>query len=232
CQVALCARDGETASQTAQQIMHQTSSMTVGFGADVSRKEDVDQLLENVRNELGNPDILITNAGGPPPGTFASTKLEDYERALRLNLMSAVNLIHAVVPFMKMKKWGRIIAITSIAVKQPIGDLLLSNMARTGLTGFLKTIATELADNNITVNALLPGMHKTARVEELIKNRALVENKSIQAVTEEMLGEIPARAMGEPDDFGSVAVFLASNQARYITGQNLLIDGGKFPGLL
>ena len=198
----------------------------------MSRDQDIADLLSKVRNALGDPDILIIDAGGPPPGTFATTKIEDYDRALQLNLMSAVKLIHAVVPSMKRNRWGRIIAITSIAVKQPIGDLLLSNVARTGLTGFLKTIATELARDNITVNALLPGMHRTARIEQLIESRAAEENKTIHQVTDEMLSEIPSKTMGEPGDFGSVAAFLASNQAQYITGQNLLLDGGKYPGLI
>jgi hypothetical protein len=118
-----------------------------------SRRRDCgpNRLLEEVRQTLGDPAILVTNAGGPPPGTFASTDLAEYEKALNLNLMSAVHLIHGVTPAMKAKGWGRIIAVTSISVKQPIGNLLLSNMARAGLTGFLKTIATELAPLGITV---------------------------------------------------------------------------------
>ena len=232
CQVAVCSRDEEAVIRTANEIMALTGSKTIGFAADVSVKEDVERLLAQVNSELGAPDILITNAGGPPPGTFATTKLTDYEHAFRLNLMSGVNLIHGVVPAMRTHRWGRIIAITSIAVKQPIGDLLLSNMARTGLTGFLKTIATELAADNITVNALLPGVHKTARIEQLIDNRASKEEKSVEAITDEMLATIPAKAMGNPEDFGSVAAFLASDQAKFITGQNILIDGGTFPGLL
>ena len=153
-------------------------------------------------------------------------------KALNLNLMSAVHLIHGVVPAMKTKGWGRIIAITSISVKQPIGNLILSNMARAGLTGFLKTIATELAPSGITVNALLPGTHKTARIDQMVKHRAGLEDKSEDELYQEMIAAIPCKKIGDPADFGAAAAFLASEQARFITGQNLLIDGGSYSGLL
>jgi 3-oxoacyl-[acyl-carrier protein] reductase len=204
----------------------------VGFAADVSKAEDVGRLLENVRQSLGDPDILVTNAGGPPPGTFASTALEEYEKALNLNLMSAVNLIHGVVPAMKAKGWGRIIAVTSISVKQPIANLLLSNMARAGLTGFLKTVSTELAPNGITVNALLPGTHKTARIDQLARDTAEREGKTLEQVFEDLHDAVPCKTIGDPNDFGAAAAFLAGVPARYITGQSLLVDGGKYAGLL
>jgi 3-oxoacyl-[acyl-carrier protein] reductase len=189
-------------------------------------------LLADVRQALGDPDIVVTNAGGPPPGTFASTDLAAYQKALDLNLMSAVRIIHDVTAAMRAKGWGRIIAITSISVKQPIGTLLLSNMARAGLTGFLKTIATELAPHGITVNALLPGTHNTSRIEQLSRHRAEQEGKTIEAVVDEMKASNPTGTVGDPADFGAAAAFLASQQARYITGQNLLVDGGNYRGLL
>ncbi|CAB1061525.1 Oxidoreductase, short-chain dehydrogenase/reductase family [Olavius sp. associated proteobacterium Delta 1] len=216
CRVAICGRDGATAKQAAEEIAAKTGTEVVGFGADVSRVEDISRLLEAVRQTLGDPEILVTNAGGPPPGTFASTALEEYERALNLNLMSAVHLIHGVTPAMKTKGWGRIIAITSISVKQPIGNLLLSNMARAGLTGFLKTIATELAPDGITVNALLPGTHKTSRIDQLVQDRATREDKPPEEVYQEMMKANPSQTIGDPSDFGAAAAFLASVQARYI----------------
>ena len=232
CRVAICSRDEATAKQAAEEISTKNGTEVVGFGADVSRVEDISRLLEAVKQSLGDPEILVTNAGGPPPGTFASTALEEYEKALNLNLMSAVHLIHGVTPAMKTKGWGRIIAITSISVKQPIGNLLLSNMARAGLTGFLKTIATELAAAGITVNALLPGTHKTSRIDQLAKHRADQENKSPEEVIRDMMSANPSNTIGDPSDFGAAAAFLAGMQARYITGQNLLIDGGNYRGLL
>ena len=232
CRVAICGRDARAAQEAAQEIAGQNGSAVVGFGADVSKAGDIERLLADVRQAYGDPDILVTNAGGPPPGTFGTTDVAEYEKALNLNLMSAVHLIHGVVPAMRAKGWGRIIAITSISVKQPIGTLLLSNMARAGLTGFLKTIATELAPDGITVNALLPGTHNTSRIEQLSRHRAQQEGKTIEAVVDEMKTANPTGTIGDPTDFGAAAAFLASRQACYITGQNLLVDGGNYKGLL
>lgn len=232
CRVAICSRDSASITQAAKDISSQTGTEVLGFGADVSRPEGVNQLLENVRQALGDPQILVTNAGGPPPGTYASTDLSLYEKAFNLTLMSAVRLIHGVTPAMIDKGWGRIIAITSISVKQPIGNLLLSNMARAGLTGFLKTLSTELAPQGITVNALLPGTHKTSRIEQLVQDRCEREDKQPDEVYREMTAAIPCRAIGDPADFGAAAAFLAGESARYITGQSLLVDGGRYSGLL
>ena len=232
CRVAICSRDEAAVKVTAGEIGALTGAEVVGFTADVSQSEDITRLLESVRQSLGDPEILVTNAGGPPPGTFATTDLQEYEKAINLNLMSAVHLIHGVVPEMKTSGWGRIIAITSISVKQPIASLLLSNMARAGLTGFLKTIATELAPFGITVNALLPGTHKTARIEQLARDTAEREHKDLAQVFEDMHEAVPCKRIGDPKDFGAAAAFLAGIQARYITGQSLLVDGGKYGGLL
>jgi 3-oxoacyl-[acyl-carrier protein] reductase len=232
CRVAICSRDQATAVQAAQGIADDTGAEVLGFQADVSQADDITRLLKEVRQSLGDPQILVTNAGGPPPGTFASTPLDEYEKALRLNLMSAVHLIHGATPAMRAAGWGRIIAITSISVKQPISNLLLSNMARAGLTGFLKTIATELAPFGITVNGLLPGTHKTSRIDQLVDDRVKREGKTADAVFEELKASVPCHTIGDPADFGAAAAFLASMQARYITGHSLLVDGGKYSGLL
>lgn len=232
CRVAICARNDAEIKQAAEEISAQTGADVLGFAADMSKADDVSRLLEDVRQSLGDPNILVTNAGGPPPGTYASTPLEEYEKAFNLTLMSAVHLIRGVTPAMTAQGWGRIIAITSISVKQPIGTLLLSNMARAGLTGFLKTIATELAPNGITVNALLPGTHKTSRIDQLAQHRAELENKSTEEVIQEMMSANPSKTIGDPSDFGAAAAFLASVQARHITGQNILVDGGNYKGLI
>jgi len=232
CRVAICARNVDRIKQAAKEISAKTGTEVIGFGADMSKADDINRLLADVRQSLGEPEILVTNAGGPPPGTYASTALEEYPKALNLTLMSAVNLIRGVTPAMQAKGWGRIIAITSISVKQPIGTLLLSNMARAGLTGFLKTIATELAPDGITVNALLPGTHKTSRIDQLAQHRADLENKSTEEVIQEMMSANPSKTIGDPSDFGAAAAFLASVQARHITGQNILVDGGNYKGLI
>jgi 3-oxoacyl-[acyl-carrier protein] reductase len=232
CRVAICSRNAAAAEQAAKEIAEGTGAAVVGFGADMSRADDINRLLEQIRESLGDPDILVTNAGGPPPGTFASTDLELYEKAFQLTLMSAVRLIHGTTPAMMANKWGRIIAITSISVKQPIDNLILSNMARAGLTGFLKTVSTELAPHGITVNALLPGTHRTSRIDQLVQDRSAREQKTAEEVYQEMMNENPSRSIGEPSDFGAAAAFLAGEQARYITGQSLLVDGGRYTGLL
>ena len=232
CRVAICSRDDAAATLAAEEISNKTGTDVLGMAADMSKAEDISRLIEDVRGSLGEPEILVTNAGGPPPGTYASTAIEEYEKALNLTLMSAVHLIRGVTPAMKSNGWGRIIAITSISVKQPIGTLLLSNMARAGLTGFLKTIASELAPDGITVNALLPGTHKTSRIDQLAKFRADQEKKSSEAIIQEMMSANPSNTIGDPSDFGAAAAFLASVQARYITGQNILVDGGNYRGLL
>lgn len=232
CRVAICSRDDAAVKRAAQEMSDKSGAAVFGFGADLNKAEAISRLLDQVRQSLGDPDILVTNAGGPPPGNYAKTAIEDYGTALNLTLMSAVHLIRGVTPAMKEKGWGRIIAITSISVKQPIGTLLLSNMARAGLTGFLKTIATELAVDGITVNALLPGTHQTSRIDQLARHRADQENKPPEAVIREMMAANPTRTIGDPSDFGAAAAFLASVQARYITGQNLLVDGGNYRGLL
>ncbi len=232
CRLAICSREPASVEAAAEEISRQYGNEVIGIAADMGRKEEIEHLVQQVRSKLGDPDIVVANAGGPPPGTFESTELSDYSKALDLNLMSAVHLIHHCSPAMKKKRWGRIIAITSISVKQPIGNLLLSNMARAGLTGFLKTIATELAPHGITVNALLPGTHKTSRIDQLIEDTAAREGKAKKLVEQEMMATIPCQSIGDPSDFGAAAAFLASVQACYITGQNLLIDGGKYGGLL
>ena len=232
CRVAICSREVGGAKTAAEEIAGQTGGEVAGFGADMSNRDDIQGLLTEVRSTLGDPEILVTNAGGPPPGTYATTPLDEYEKALHLTLMSAVHLIHGVTPAMQANGWGRIIAITSISVKQPIGSLLLSNMARAGLTGFLKTIATELAPSGITVNALLPGTHKTSRIDQLAQHRAQQEGKTVDQVVEEMKAASPSNSIGDPSDFGAAAAFLASVQASYITGQSLLVDGGNYRGLM
>lgn len=231
CRVAICARDGDAVARTAKEISARTGAEVIGLTADLSAAGDIHALLDNVRQALGDPQILVTNAGGPPPGTYASTPLDAYARAFDLTLMSAVHLIHGVTPAMQTAGWGRIIAITSVSVKQPIGTLLLSNMARAGLTGFLKTVSTELAPHGITVNAILPGTHQTSRIDQLARHRAAAENKTVEEIIEEMKAANPSRAIGNPSDFGAAAAFLSSVQAGYITGQSLLVDGGNYRGL-
>ncbi len=186
---------------------------------DVSTLDGGVQFVNDGVAALGGIDILIANAGGPPPGNFESTELEAYSEALNLSLLSTVGMVHTAVPHMKEQGWGRIVAITSISVRQPLGRLILSNTARAGVTGFLKTVATEVAPHGITINSLQPGSHATAR---LIGNGIDLE-AAAQA--------LPTRSLGDADDFGKIAAFLCSDATKFVTGSALAVDGGAFAGL-
>jgi 3-oxoacyl-[acyl-carrier protein] reductase len=186
---------------------------------DVSEIDQVPELMAKAAELLGGIDILVANAGGPPAGNFDTTDISAYLPALNLNLLSTVAMCKAVVDDMCSRSWGRIIAITSGTVRQPSPNLILSNTARAGLTGFLKTLAGEVAYRGVTVNSLQPGLHRTARLLGLYEN------------PDEMAINIPARALGDPDDFGRVAAFLCSTSARFITGAAIPVDGGAYSGL-
>jgi 3-oxoacyl-[acyl-carrier protein] reductase len=189
--------------------------------ADVSTPAGALEFMADAERALGGPiDILVTNAGGPPPGTFESTPLEQYAPALDLNLMSVVAMCQAAVPKMREQRWGRVLAITSITVRQPIPILILSNTARAGATGFLKTLALEVAADGVTVNSIQPGLHATERLLGLYSGDPAA-----------LAGDIPAGVVGEPEDFGKVAAFLCSEPARFITGVGLPVDGGQYRGL-
>ena len=174
-----------------------------------------------VAEVLGGVDILVPNAGGPPPGTFASTDLDAYAPALELNLMSVVALCKELVPPMQAAGWGRVAAITSVAVRQPVPTLILSNTARAGATAFLKTLALEVAGDGVTVNSVLPGSHDTARIRQL-------HGDDLGAAA----AGIPVGALGRPEDFGAVVTFLCSYQARFVTGSAIPVDGGAIRALL
>jgi len=194
----------------------------IGVVADVSTAEGAADFVEQAAAALdGHPEILVTNAGGPPPGTFASTPVDAYLGALDLNLLSVVTMCKAAVPAMQADGWGRVVAITSISVRQPIGGLILSNTARAGATGFLKTLALEVAPDGVTVNSVLPGSHDTDRLRGLYGH----DLSGIAADT-------PVRAVGRPEDFGAVAAFLCSDHARFITGAAVPVDGGAYRALL
>ena len=187
--------------------------------ADVGDRTQVDTMVREARGILSGVDILVANAGGPPPGTFASTSFDAYDAALKSNLLSTVAMCQAVVPIMRESGWGRILAITSTSVREPIEHLILSNTARAGLTGFLKTLAREVAGDGITVNTLQPGLHLTGRLAALYPE------------PETLAATIPAGFVGDPDDFGHVAAFMCSTHARFMTGVSVPLDGGALRGL-
>jgi 3-oxoacyl-[acyl-carrier protein] reductase len=212
CRVVISGRDQARLDKAAASV---PGAITIV--ADVATSAGATRLVDDARDALGAIDILVTNAGGPPAGNFASTPLEAYQRGLDLNLLSVVALCKAAVPAMQERKWGRVVAITSIAVKQPIAHLILSNTARAGATGFLKTLALEVVVDGVTVNSVLPGLHATDRLRQLYGDIDTTSNSS---------------AFGDPADFGRVAAFLCSEHAKFITGVALPIDGGSYLGLL
>lgn len=209
--MALCGRDRERLDRAVEVVGHGS----IGLVCDVGSAEGGAAFVDAATDALGGPvDILVPNAGGPPPGTFASTSIEAYPAALDLNLMSIVGMCRAAVPAMQEQGWGRIVAITSVSVRQPIPNLILSNTARAGATAFLKTLALEVAGDGVTVNSVQPGIHDTPRLGALY--------------TDEQKAEI---RMGDPDDFGAIVTFLCGEQAKFVTGLQLHVDGGSFAGL-
>jgi 3-oxoacyl-[acyl-carrier protein] reductase len=214
--VAIAARSAERLNDAATTIAGGACPIV----ADVSTTDGVAAMISAAESDLGGIDILIANAGGPPAGNFADTELDAYEPALRLNLLSTVAMCKAVVPAMQERGWGRVVAITSISVREPIDRLILSNTARAGLTGFLKTLAREVAGDGVTVNSLQPGLHATDRLHS-------VYGTDLSSVA----AGIPVGSVGEPTDFGRLAAFLCSDSAKFVTGAAIPVDGGASHGL-
>jgi 3-oxoacyl-[acyl-carrier protein] reductase len=221
--VAICGRD-QARVDDAVASLAPVDGGHVGLVADMSTTDGASGFVRAAAEALGaSPDILVTNAGGPPAGTFASTPLDAYGPALDLNLLSVVAMCQAAVPAMQQRGWGRVVAITSISVKQPIGTLILSNTARAGATAFLKTLSSEVAADGVTVNSVLPGSHATDRLRSLHGGDEGLERAA---------ANVPMRRLGDPADFGSVVAFLCSDQAKFVTGAALQVDGGQYAGLL
>lgn len=229
--LALCART-ERIAVVASEIAATYQVRTVGIVADVSVLQDVSRAVEQASEAFGAIDILVTNAGGPPPGPFESHTSEAWQKAVDLNLMSVVNLCRAVVPGMKERRWGRILNVTSIAVKQPVEGLILSNSVRAAVTGFARTLANEVAPYNITVNNLLPGYTRTERLMKLADNIAATKGITSEAAFAAWEHQIPMGRLGEPAEFAALAAFLASERAGYVTAQNIAVDGGWIKGLV
>jgi len=224
--IVICSRDKKTVTETASQIAETTGAHVLALPADVSIPADVEQLVHAAVARFGRIDILVTNAGGPPAGTFDSLTAEQWEEATRLTLFSTLELTRHVLPGMRQRRWGRILNITSIAVKQPVDNLMLSNSLRAAVTGFARTLANEVAAEGITVNNILPGYTRTERVEELAHTMA--EKLSITAAEfkAKWEREIPMRRLGEPREFAALASFLVSERASFITGTSVQVDGG------
>jgi 3-oxoacyl-[acyl-carrier protein] reductase len=230
--VAICARGREQMDATAAEIKADTGRPVLPIQADVSDPNAADALIEATIERFGRLDILVTNAGGPPPGQFLDLTPENWETAARLTLMSAVRLLYAAVPRMKEQGAGSILAITSVTVKQPLPNLVLSNSLRLGIIGLVKTLADELAPSGIRVNAICPGWTRTDRVDRLLQDRALRQGTTPEEEAAKIAIDIPLGRMGAPEEFAQAAAFLVSPAASYITGISLLVDGGMYRGMM
>ena len=198
------------------------------IAVDITTTEGREQVLA----ACPNPDILINNAGGPPPGDFRDWSRDDWIKALDANMLTAIELIKATVDGMIDRRFGRIVNITSAAVKAPIDILGLSNGARSGLTGFVAGVARKTVRHNVTINNLLPGQFDTDRLRSNFATVATNTGRSVDEVIETARASNPAGRFGDPAEFGQACAFLCSEQAGYITGQNWLLDGGAFPGTM
>lgn len=229
--VFLCSRDEGRAQSAAQKIALETGTACVGLRADVTSDLDTARFVETAREQAGRIDICVTNAGGPPAATFASADLNAYRQAFELNALSAIRLAQLVVPAMREARWGRIINITSVSVKQPIDGLLLSNTVRAGLTGWAKTLSTEVAAEGITVNNIAPGYTLTEHQDELAALRGHSAGKTKEEMIESWASQIPMRRLADAEEIAAAVAFLASGRASYITGVTLQVDGGWVRGL-
>ncbi len=230
--VFLCSRDERRASEAAQRIHEETGASVAGIGADVTDEQAAQRFVTLARERGGRIDILVTNAGGPPATSFAQTDLDLFRKAFELNALSAIRLAKLTLPDMQSQKWGRIINITSVSVKQPIEGLILSNTVRAGLTGWAKTVATEVAPDNVTVNNVAPGYTLTEHQEELAEARSAALGKSKEEIIASWATQGPMRRIGKPEEIAAAVAFLASERASYITGVTLQVDGGWVRGLL
>lgn len=230
--LAICSRDENRIKETADYLAEKYKVEIEPLVCDVTNPEDVKAFKTEVLSRFKACHILFTNSGGPPSGTMDDFKANDYRYAIELNLLSTISIIEAFLPVMKEQKWGRIIALTSITVKQPLSNLVLSNVSRVGVVAFIKSLSIQVAGLNITANAVAPGYFITERVRQLITARAEKDQTSYEAGLDQLTASIPAKKLGNPLDFGSLVAYLASQQASYITGDTILIDGGMFPGLM
>jgi 3-oxoacyl-[acyl-carrier protein] reductase len=194
--------------------------------ADVSKSEDIASLKTNIVKKYGIIDGIVINAGGPPTGATLDMTEDQWESALETNFLSVVRLSKAFTPLMLEKKYGRIVAITSVSAKQPLNNLVLSNSARLAVVGFLKTLANEVGMDNVLVNVVMPGTTNTERLQKVIQGWAKAENKTVDEIIKARTSQIPLGRFGEPEELGSFVAFLISGRNTYITGQVIPVDGG------
>jgi 3-oxoacyl-[acyl-carrier protein] reductase len=229
--LALCARHGDALEQFAEELrqQHKVSVYTEAF--DVGEDLRVRQFVENIYRHFGRIDVCVTNAGGPPAKPFLETTMAEWDRTYDLNLRSIVSFAHAVLPHMREQRWGRIVTITSMTVKQPIPELVLSNSIRAGVLGLVRSLATQFGPDNITINNVGPGYTATGRVKDLAEASAQMTGGSTSDYETRLAKDIPLRRFAQPEEIADAIVWLASERASYITGQTILVDGGVYRGI-
>jgi len=229
--LALCARTASALDATADEIRRETGVEVMTRALDVTDHAEVRRFVAAVIERFGHLDICVANAGGPPAKSFAETTIEDWRAAAELNLMSTVCFAKETLPAMQRQRWGRFIAITSVAVKQPVEGLILSNAVRSGVSGLLKTLANEYGRDGVLVNNVCPGYTATARLVELSCSLAAKEGVDPAAIEERWARQTALGRVGRPEEFADLVVFLASERAAYITGTSIAVDGGLVKGL-
>ncbi|GBD17201.1 7-alpha-hydroxysteroid dehydrogenase [bacterium HR26] len=228
--LAVCSRRLDAIEATAEEA-RQLGAEVLALAADLTRAEDIANLVQRTVERFGGVDILVTNAGGPPAGRFDDFDDAAWQAGYELTLLSAIRLIRAALPSMRQRGGGVIITMTSSSIKQPISNLILSNVFRAGVAALAKTLADELAPDNIRVNNVVPGRIATERVAQLDQANAARLGVDVETVRQSMLAQIPLRRYGEPEEFADAVVFLASDRASYITGATLQVDGGMIRSL-
>jgi len=229
--VAINARNEQQLRDTAVEIQSKTGAEVMAIAGDVTSEELVRQLVSETKSKLGSVDIVVANAGGPPAGFFDDFGAQHYRDAVELNLISTINLCREAVPHMRERGWGRIVAITSIAAKQPVENLILSNTARAGVLGFMKSLSQQIAADGITANTLCPGYHLTERLTSLSSLIAKNEGLSVEDVYARWAASTPMKRIGDPKEFGAVVAFICSERASYLTGTVIQVDGGAYRAL-
>jgi 3-oxoacyl-[acyl-carrier protein] reductase len=220
----------EKAAEEVREAAEHEGCRVIGLAADVTHLADVQRVVKTTVDTFDGADIVFCNAGGPKPGMFDGLADQDWYAAVDLNLMSAIRLTRLCLPRMRARRWGRILVSTSYSVKQPIPNLMLSNSIRSATTAWAKTLADQVAADGITVNTIAPGRIDTERIRQIDDDVATRAGRSREQIQQEALASIPLRRYGRPDEFAAAAAFLASDQASYITGVTLLVDGGLFRG--
>jgi len=231
CRLAICARNPQTLQAAADEMRKHYGAEILAEAMDVTDPQAVQNFVQAVVAKYGSADICVTNAGGPPAKGFLAASLEEWRKAVDQNFLSTVYFAREVIPHMQGKHWGRIITITSITTKQPVGDLVLSNAVRAAVVGLVKSLANEFGKDGILVNNVAPGYTATDRLKELAKTRSAALGKSEREVFDTWAADAPVKRLGEPREVADAILWLASERASYVTGQTLLVDGGLYKGL-